>query len=638
MRQEAAATCVQAAWRSHVQRQAYLRIHSKVVHLQAVFRGWRVRNSVLEAKGAVVVFESLWVRRKAMLQLSQAVQAAKLMQAAWRARQVRLEHQRRAAAATTLQAAIRSWSTRREVARMQHAAVVLQSCVRAMLARHAAARHRAMCKAIEDLRKTARDYMLRARAGRFIQACWRGYLVRKQYGPALREALQRSREARAAATIQKAWRKFLNQKDAQQREEQMEHARSVISSWVPAFRARLALLRAQRERSRRAAAAAVIQSYVRMWLVRRRTDALIMGITRLQALWRGYRVRQAAGRSKEALRLKLRAVMQAAHKQPSHKSIGQRTREALELVLVTKEPEKMTLAISAMEMGTRYSSACCALIANSGVPALLRMLRSCNRSKPHVDLQLAALAVLSHVCKYSDLVPLVFAADDCITVLSEKLQLYRDMEDVFMATIGLLERLVAPEPHAVEVARMPGILKQWEGVAQVLAKKLEMERKSLHRVEDEKGSDATAKEATRKVLSSAKQVHALQALVGMVVQAAERHGIPLPENMSTSGASGAAVGKPKMPAAAQLAAKPVPTELVQPEAWQPKNTIIRTTKETMTHTNKKILSKEAGVNAAIAAAVEAAGGQAVSAVKTLAVSGRGPGMSSAPVSRRTTRQ
>jgi abnormal spindle-like microcephaly-associated protein len=43
-------------------------------------------------------------------------------------------------------------------------------------------------------------------------------------------------------------------------------------------------------------------------------------------------------------------------------------------------------AVDAIEVGTHYSRECCALLAESGgIGALLAFVRSCNRSKPHVE-------------------------------------------------------------------------------------------------------------------------------------------------------------------------------------------------------------------------------------------------------------
>ncbi len=50
--------------------------------------------------------------------------------------------------------------------------------------------------------------------------------------------------------------------------------------------------------------------------------------------------------------------------------------------------------------------------------------------RPHVDLLIAILAVLSNICRHEHLVPYVLSAPDSIVILSERLQFFRDSEEV----------------------------------------------------------------------------------------------------------------------------------------------------------------------------------------------------------------
>jgi hypothetical protein len=57
-------------------------------------------------------------------------------------------------------------------------------------------------------------------------------------------------------------------------------------------------------------------------------------------------------------------------------------------------------AVAAIEFSTRYSKACCQLmVENGGVTALLEFMRSCNRSKPHMEMLGHALACLANICR-----------------------------------------------------------------------------------------------------------------------------------------------------------------------------------------------------------------------------------------------
>jgi hypothetical protein len=80
-------------------------------------------------------------------------------------------------------------------------------------------------------------------------------------------------------------------------------------------------------------------------------------------------------------------------------------------------------------MCTSVSRACCRLIAeNGGCGALVRFVRACNRSKPHVDLLSRAMAIMRNLCRYPDTLAAVFSEPDCIEVLTEQLQIFRDKQ------------------------------------------------------------------------------------------------------------------------------------------------------------------------------------------------------------------
>lgn len=73
-------------------------------------------------------------------------------------------------------------------------------------------------------------------------------------------------------------------------------------------------------------------------------------------------------------------------------------------------------AVAAIEFSTRYSKACCKLMVDSsGVSALLAFMRSCNRSKPHVEMLGHALACLANICRSGQLYSLQLCA---VTVAS----------------------------------------------------------------------------------------------------------------------------------------------------------------------------------------------------------------------------
>jgi hypothetical protein len=232
-----------------------------------------------------------------------------------------------------------------------------------------------------------------------------------------------------------AWRAHAFRRQLQGRLE----ARAAIARHLPMLRARTALLRTRAaavamqrawrlQAARRAAAATVLQAAARGWAARAAARARSAAAARIQAAWRGHAVRRAAGRTGRDARARLQAAAAAAETAP-HKRIGARAREALKVLLASKQCSQVIAAVGAIEFSTRYSKECCALIADSGgVAALLAFMRSCNRSKPHAEMLRLALGVLHNVGRWRELAPALLAAPDAVAVLSERLQMFRDME------------------------------------------------------------------------------------------------------------------------------------------------------------------------------------------------------------------
>lgn len=62
------------------------------------------------------------------------------------------------------------------------------------------------------------------------------------------------------------------------------------------------------------------------------------------------------------------------------------------------------------------------------MPNIVRSMHGCNRSQPHVDLLRHANAILAHVARYQQLHHALLASPDCVQVIAEQLQMFRDRE------------------------------------------------------------------------------------------------------------------------------------------------------------------------------------------------------------------
>eukprot|EP00879_Flechtneria_rotunda_P022893 GHRR01024196.1.p1 GENE.GHRR01024196.1~~GHRR01024196.1.p1 ORF type:complete len:241 (+),score=102.73 GHRR01024196.1:1352-2074(+) len=149
-----------------------------------------------------------------------------------------------------------------------------------------------------------------------------------------------------------------------------------------------------------------------------------------------------------------------------------------------------------------------------------------------------------------------------------------------MPTVGILSSLSKSDEGAMAVAQLaPTVIKQWGCICQLLNRKMDMERRYIERLEGQKGSDVTAREATRKMVAAATQLDALQQVLERVESVAAAHGVQVAHTgrLGQSPAKGGAA-----PAAATVPDRDrdelVPRSahaVMHPNAWQPKNTIVR---------------------------------------------------------------
>lgn len=89
---------------------------------------------------------------------------------------------------------------------------------------------------------------------------------------------------------------------------------------------------------------------------------------------------------------------------------------------------KGSLVLVAGTAALSTNSGCLYAAEGGGVTSLLQFIRGCNRSQPHVDLLKHAIAILAHLSCYPQLHSSLLASSDCVHILAEQLQMFRDKE------------------------------------------------------------------------------------------------------------------------------------------------------------------------------------------------------------------
>ncbi|KAK9808392.1 hypothetical protein WJX73_010186 [Symbiochloris irregularis] len=474
---QSAAVIVQASVRGWRARQRYLAALSSAIAMQAAFRGHRTRRRYQQVRSAAITLQSHWRGRACRADLARRQAAALRIQTHFRMAAIvvqahargylyRQQLRRAHAAAVRLQAAWRAAQGRRSFIRLRGAAVQIQARVRGAAARSSFLQHKAAAICIQAHWRgmQARQMHQRIVAALAIQRFTKGWLVRRRL----------ARQAAAATCIQAAVRMHILHKRyvamLQMRSALRHLARTARRARVRLRRLRAAALiiqRGWRQRLARVnAAATVVQAHVRSWLACRQYRAAQAAAVCIQARWRGAHARMVAGAPFQRRRERLSHVASACASQ-RHLWLSTRTAAALRT----------------LRGASQVNQAGCAC------HELLTIL---------TDI-LGLLLVLMGDRRWGSSIA---SEPGCLDMLAAQMQAFREQEDVFMAAVAVFAAMCK---HPAAVAEMQGQqspVMQMRAVCQLLARKADTERKYLARLEGEKGSDASAREATRRMLAA----------------------------------------------------------------------------------------------------------------------------------------
>ncbi|KAM6166227.1 LOW QUALITY PROTEIN: abnormal spindle-like microcephaly-associated protein [Erethizon dorsatum] len=405
LRYRKAAVVLQSHYRAFLstkqQRQFYLQIKSSAIIIQAVMKGFIQKRKFQKVKNSTIKIQSVWRRYKAKKYLCKVK------------------------AACTIQAWYRCWRARKQYLAVLKAVKIVQGCFYA---------------------KLERTRFLKMRASTiFIQRKWRAILsARIAHEHLMMKILERRAKIRilhftaaayshlSALRIQRAYRLHVALKNAK------KQINSVIciQKW---FRAKLQqkkyiekyhnTLKTKREMqeclNQQNRAASVIQKAVRRFLLHKRQEKFNRGITKIQALWRGYFWRKKNDCTKiEAIRLSLQLVNKEIREE---NKLYKRTALALHDLLTYKHLSAILEALKHLEVVTRLSPLCCENMAESGaISKIFVLIRSCNRSVPCMEVIRYAVQVLLNVAKYEKTTSTVYDVENCVDTLLELLQIYRE--------------------------------------------------------------------------------------------------------------------------------------------------------------------------------------------------------------------
>ncbi|XP_012505908.1 PREDICTED: abnormal spindle-like microcephaly-associated protein isoform X1 [Propithecus coquereli] len=516
------------------QRQVYLQIRSSVIIIQARAKGFIQKRKFQKIKNSTIKIQAMWRRYKAKKYLCK-VKAACKIQAWYRCWRARKRYLAVLKAVKIIQGCFYTKLERTRFLNVRTSTITIQRKWRATLSGRIARehflmikRHRAACLIQAHFRgykgrqiflqqKSAaliiQRYVRAREAGKYerlkyvelkkstviLQALVRGWLVRKRILE--QKAKIRLLHFTAAAyyhlsalRIQRAYKRHAAVKNASKQ----VCSAICIQRW---FRARLqqksfiqkyhSIIKTEHEvqecLSRQNRAASVIQKAVRHFLLRKKREKFNSGITKIQALWRGYSWRKKNDCTKiKAIRLSLQVVNRDIREE---NKLYKRTALALHYLLTYKHFSAILEALKHLEVVTRLSPLCCENMAQSAaISKIFVLIRSCNRSVPCMEVIRYAVQVLLNVAKYEKTTSAVYDAEHCIDALLELLQMYREKPgdkvadkggSIFTKTCCLLAILLKTTNRASEVRSRSKVVDRIYSLYKLTARKHKMNNERM---------------------------------------------------------------------------------------------------------------------------------------------------------------
>jgi abnormal spindle-like microcephaly-associated protein len=465
---------IQRVFRGHVARIDYYIELVDIVIVQSVARMWMARQAATERKKSIIRIQSairmnnmktLFSQSRAELSAAIVLQrfvrgclarasirrgrAATKLQKTWRCYTKHVDYMMAILSCIQIQAASRRFIAVSIVAQRKAAVVRLQSIARrAIVKRHLTRQSSSAIK----IQATTRMFLLRSKflvhkvAITQVQRVVRGHIQRADLALQHFAATQIQGAWRAyvsvtyficmelsAVTIQSLFRGWLGRKQAEScRDEHLaisfckEHSARIIQC-------------SYREYSRRMLEHTSARKIALCWKhcqMQKAFRKMAAGFVQLQGAFRGFSVRAKDPLAASRLQ-RIEAAKNNSTMNPDLR-LCNKTKRALNRLRKSSGLSDILDSIQFLERATRYSHQCCRAFTRAEAPDILfSLVRSCNRSLPHVELLEWILLTLSNVARFDELLDSV-ATPTGVRIFLDLLQMFRDKEVVFSLSVALL--------------------------------------------------------------------------------------------------------------------------------------------------------------------------------------------------------
>ncbi|KAF9169615.1 hypothetical protein BGX20_010075 [Mortierella sp. AD010] len=514
-----AAIVFQSVYRGRVARRQAQTLRA-IVGIQAIIRMKFTRWEFERLRVASIIIQRQWRARQAGMQqraiYDSMCQAAIILQRRWRAvlegRRAHHEYQSIRTSAIATQTQIRGAMVRAVYRRMRLASIIIQRRWRARVeGRHQRQAYLEKLAAVRKIQVAWRSVKLtRMQRHEYLDLRWAAIIIQQRWRyildtRAMHRRLDEERHAAAiliqtavrgclvrnrvrqhfedrervmvrwvelstlsfsAITIQRCWRRYTNRK----LEQLHEAAAMIIQRW---WRRRLE----EQQIHQLNVLVFMMQTQIRGVLARQDFYRQQQAIVKLQAWWRGHLVRRDCTAKIKAARKRIEHANATAEE---HMKLGNRTTMALDILLSSGQLSAVLKACYHLDVVTRLSkNSCLRLVEHNVVNIIFQLIKSCNRSQPHMEVLKHGLNIIENLSRDPDTIGSVFWAPEGMEILVDSAQAYRENEMVFESVVTILLIHVEHDENRRRVMRAMGPeVKKLKGVLTVMERKVERETRS----------------------------------------------------------------------------------------------------------------------------------------------------------------
>ncbi|KAG1659255.1 Abnormal spindle-like microcephaly-associated [Nymphon striatum] len=443
-----AATCIQTWWKNYIlmqkTRSQFIQMKTSAVEIQRVFRGFLARKEFNRQFTLVCKMQANIKRNIAQRKYLQfRAQAMKMLQ----------KHK----AARKIQAFIRKYQRQEKYKLTLKWVVIVQNLARRFLAK-------------KKLHQLKRENF----AAKVIQSYFKQHMIEKNLKEEALKQYKRILKFSAsiyfnlkAIAIQRYYRHAKVREHARKKLQSVLMIQRCIRGWLTRtsylkMRHGFVLMQ-QLYKARlqdRHAKATIIQSYVRCWLTRRKAKQRLNAILIIQSSWRSYKVRKGINSKKlKNIRLRLKIASKEA---TEDMKLCHRTKSALDYLLGYKSITTILAALQHLDVVTRLSSVCCEKLAEgNAVETIFTLVKSCNRSLPHMEVIKYSVNILLNLSKYDRTVASVHVVDGSLDTLLELMTIFREKgEVIFTKCATLLWIIIQDNGYSQTIRNVPTALEK----------------------------------------------------------------------------------------------------------------------------------------------------------------------------------